>query len=64
MIFLYPFDDGSFGRMSTSKQSSGPMVNSVLLSLFERICLVSIRLYAIQSAQLVTQDRIFRASPG
>ena len=64
MMCLYPFDDGKIGRIYTSKQSSGPKVNSVLLSFFGRICLVSIRLLAMQSGQLVTQALIFRASPG
>ena len=63
MMWLYPFDEGEFGRMSTSRQASGPIVNSVLLSNFGQSCLVSIRLIAMQSGQLVTQARIFRASP-
>ena len=50
--------------MSTSKQSSGPTVNSVLLSILGRICLLSIRLLAMQSGQLVTQALILRARPG
>ena len=63
MMCLYPFDDGKFGRMSTSKQYSGPKVNSVLLSIFGRFCLVSIRLLAMQSGQLITQALIFRFCP-
>ena len=50
--------------MSTSRQSAGPVVNSVLLSIFGRICLVYILLLAMQSGQLVTQALIFRANPG
>ena len=41
MILCYPFDEGRFGSMSTSKQSSGPNVNSVLLNILGRICLIS-----------------------
>ena len=55
MICLYPFDDGKFGSMLTSKQPSGSIVNSALLSIFRRICLVSIPLLALQSGQFVTQ---------
>ena len=64
MICWYPFDEGRFGSISTSKQSSGPMVNSVLLRILGHICLVSILLLAMQSEQLVTQARILRARPG
>ena len=53
-------DDGKFGNMATS----GPIVNSVLLSILGRICHLSIRLLAMQFGQLVTQALIFRASPG
>ena len=49
--------------MSTSRQSSGPIVNSVLLSNLGRICLVSILLLAMQSGQLVPQALILRARP-
>ena len=59
MMTWYPFEEGRFGRMS-----SGPKVNSVMLSILGRICLVSILLLAIQFGQLVTQALILRASPG
>ena len=62
---LYPFDDGRLGRMSTSKQPSNPIVDSVLLSIFGRICLALILVLATQSGQLVTQAQIiFHVSPG
>ena len=63
MMGLYLFDDGRFGSMSFSRQSSGPIVFSVLFSILGRVCLVSILLLAMQSGQLVTQARIFLARP-
>ena len=62
MMCLYPFDEGKLGKMSTSRQSSGPNVNSA--QHFGRIWRVSIRLLAMQSGQLITQALIFRANPG
>ena len=64
MMCWHALDDGRFGSMSTSRQLSGPVANSVLLSICGRICLVSILLLAIQPGQLVTQALIFRAMPG
>ena len=64
MMCWYPFEEGRFSKMSSSRQSSGPMVNSVLLSILRRICLVTILSLTIQSGQLVTQALILRARPG
>ena len=64
MMCWYPFEEGRFGKMFTSRQLSGPIVNSVWLSILRRICLVSILLLAMQSGQLVTQAQILRARPG
>ena len=63
MMCCYPFEEGRFGSTSTFRQSTGPIVNSVLLNILGRISLVSIRLLAMQSRQLATQALIFRASP-
>ena len=64
MMCWYPFDEGIFGTISTSRQSSGPIVNSVLLNILGSICVVSILSLAMQFGQLITQALSFRASPG
>ena len=64
MMCLWPLDEGKWGCMSTSRQSPGPIVNSVLLNILGRIYIVSIRQFAKQSGQLMIQVLIFRASPG
>ena len=58
------FDENNMDSMSTSKQCPGPIVNSVLLSIFGVFIIMSNLLFAIQSVKLFTHAIILLASPG
>ena len=64
MICSYPSYEGRFGSISTSRQSPGPIVNSVLLYILGRICLVSVLMLAMQYGQLDECSSVFPGYSG